>query len=255
MLNSVGYFGFWTYYQYTGDLETIRSVYPAVKRYMSLWKIGDDGLLVSRGGSWTDWGENKDHPVLFNVWYYLALRGQKLMAEAIGETADIPDIEARMGSIEKNFNKTFWTGTEYRSPGYGGQTDDRANAMAVIAGFAGPDKYPALLEVFRKQAHASPYMEKYVLEALCIMNEPEFAQERIKQRFAKMVNHPEYTTLWEGWGIGAEGFGSGKWDSDIQSMVVASIISGLLGSLGGFWVGTSYSSSKKDDQLARERAR
>jgi len=52
-------------------------------------------------------------------------------------------------------------------------------------------------------------MEKYVLEALCIMDEPEFAQERIKQRFAKMVNHPEYTTLWEGWGIGAEGFGGG----------------------------------------------
>lgn len=81
--------------------------------------------------------------------------------------------------------------------------------MAVIAGFAGPDKYAALLEVFRKQAHASPYMEKYVLEALCIMDEPEFAQERIKQRFAKMVDHPEYTTLWEGWGIGAEGFGGG----------------------------------------------
>jgi hypothetical protein len=41
------------------------------------------------------------------------------------------------------------------------------------------------------------------------MDEPEFAQERIKQRFAKMVNHPEYTTLWEGWGIGSEGFGGG----------------------------------------------
>jgi len=66
-----------------------------------------------------------------------------------------------------------------------------------------------LLEVFRKQAHASPYMEKYVLEALCIMDEPEFAQERIKQRFAKMVDHPDYTTLWEGWGIGSEGFGGG----------------------------------------------
>ena len=28
MLNSVGYFGFWTYYLYSGDLETIRAVYP-----------------------------------------------------------------------------------------------------------------------------------------------------------------------------------------------------------------------------------
>lgn len=53
------------------------------------------------------------------------------------------------------------------------------------------------------------YMEKYVLEALCLMDQPKLAQERMKKRYAKMVDHPEYTTLWEGWGIGAEGFGGG----------------------------------------------
>jgi hypothetical protein len=52
-------------------------------------------------------------------------------------------------------------------------------------------------------------MEKYVLEALCLMGFPSIAQERIKRRYAKMVEHPEYTTLWEGWGIGREGFGGG----------------------------------------------
>jgi alpha-L-rhamnosidase len=41
------------------------------------------------------------------------------------------------------------------------------------------------------------------------MDQPELAQARIKRRYAKMVDHPEYTTLWEGWGIGAEGFGGG----------------------------------------------
>ena len=52
-------------------------------------------------------------------------------------------------------------------------------------------------------------MEKYVLEALCLLERPELAQDRIRRRYAKMVNHPELTTLWEGWGIGAEGFGGG----------------------------------------------
>jgi hypothetical protein len=165
---------------------------------MSLWKIGDDGLLVSRGGSWTDWGENKDHPVLFNAWYYLALRGQKLMAEAIGETADIPDIEARMGSIEKNFNKTFWTGTEYRSPGYKDKTDDRCHALAVLTGLAGPDKYEAIRKVFATQEHSSPYMEKYVGEALYQMRFEEDAIARTKKRFKDMVEDPK-TTLWELW--------------------------------------------------------
>ena len=211
MLASIGSTGFWTYSFYSGDMATLETAYPAMKRYMEIWAMQPDGLVVPRRGAWEwgDWGSNIDMPILYNAWYHIGLQGLRNAALALGKNADLPWIEERMKSIEAAFNKTFWNGTEYRSPGYGGQTDDRANAMAVIAGFAKPDQYPALLEVFRKQAHASPYMEKYVLEALCIMDEPEFAQERIKQRFAKMVNHPDYTTLWEGWGIGSEGFGGG----------------------------------------------
>jgi hypothetical protein len=211
MLASIGRTGFWTYSFYSGDMATLETAYPAMKRYMEIWAMQPDGLVVPRRGAWEwgDWGSNIDMPILYNAWYHIGLQGLRNAALALGKNADLPWIEERMKSIEAAFNKTFWTGTEYRSSGYVGQTDDRANAMAVIAGFAGPDKYPALLEVFRKQAHASPYMEKYVLEALCIMDQPAFAQQRIKQRFAKMVDHPVYTTLWEGWGIGAEGFGGG----------------------------------------------
>ena len=31
----------------------------------------------------------------------------------------------------------------------------------------------------------------------------------MKQRYAKMMDYPEYTTLFEGWGIGPDGFGGG----------------------------------------------
>lgn len=93
--------------------------------------------------------------------------------------------------------------------GYKGETDDRAQAMAVVSGLASADKYPALVKVLKKECHASPYMEKYVLEALFQMNEPAFALERMKQRYAKMMDYPEYTTLFEGWGIGPDGFGGG----------------------------------------------
>lgn len=114
-----------------------------------------------------------------------------------------------MYSIGKCFDTKFWTGSSYRSPGYKGETDDRAQAMAVVSGLASADKYPALVKVLKKEYHASPYMEKYVLEALFQMNEPSFALERMKQRYTKMMNYPEYTTLFEGWGIGPDGFGGG----------------------------------------------
>lgn len=41
------------------------------------------------------------------------------------------------------------------------------------------------------------------------MGEPAFALERMKQRYTRMLDYAEYTTLFEGWGIGAEGFGGG----------------------------------------------
>ena len=209
MLNSVGYFGFWTYYQYTGDIETLCAVYPAVKRYLSIWQLGDDGLVVPRKGDWTwgDWGNNKDMTILYNGWYYLALKGQLNMVKALGEDADVADIEAKMSSIENNFNKTFWTGKEYRSPGYKGQTDDRAHALAVLSGLAKPEQYDAIREVFKTQEHSSPYMEKYVGEALYMMRFENDAIARTKKRFKTMTDH-HYTTLWEDWRIGGSGGGT-----------------------------------------------
>jgi len=48
-------------------------------------------------------------------------------------------------------------------------------------------------------------MEKYVLESLFQMNDADAAIARMKTRYQKMVDS-QYTTLWEAWGIGAEGF-------------------------------------------------
>ena len=198
MLNSVGYYGFWTYYLYSGDLETLRAVYPGVRRYLSIWNVGADGLVVSRGGSWTDWGENRDFTILNNGWYYLALKGQLNMARALGETSDVGEIESKMGRMEQSFNKAFWNGTEYRSPGYKDQTDDRAHALAVLSGLAKPEQYEAIRQMLMTEEHSSPYMEKYVGEALYHMRFAEDALARTKKRFGKMTDH-HHTTLWELW--------------------------------------------------------
>ena len=36
--------------------------------------------------------------------------------------------------------------------------------------------------------------------------------ERCRERYGAMVNDPVHTTLYEGWGIGAEGYGGGTWN-------------------------------------------
>lgn len=212
MLASVGWYGFYTQYYYSADSSFIPVIYDRLHRYLhEVWQVDQNGLAVDRIGEWTwgDWGENIDMGVLTNCWYYLALKAELAFALQLKKNGDAEEIRSMMDKIERNFDTKFWTGAAYRAPGYKGETDDRAQAMAVVSGLASEDRYPALLKVLREEYHASPYMEKYVLEALFRMNDPVFALERMKKRYENMMAYQDYTTLFEGWGIGAEGFGGG----------------------------------------------
>jgi len=212
-LASIGLYGFWNYYQHTADQATIVRAYPAVKRYLSLWQLGPDGLAVHRAGGWdwVDWGENIDTPVCENAWLYQALESAINMARLTGDAAAVPRYEAMRASIAANYNKRLWNGSEYRSPGYTGKTDERGHALAVVFGLAGAEQFAAIRTVFGREFHSSPYMEKYVLEALFRMDAPEAALARMKTRYAKMVDS-ELSTLWEGWGVGPEGYGGGSYN-------------------------------------------
>ncbi|MFD0861420.1 alpha-L-rhamnosidase C-terminal domain-containing protein [Sungkyunkwania multivorans] len=211
MLMSVGYYGFWNYYLNTGDLETIQKIYEPVKRYLSLWKLREDGTVNVRKGGWTwgDWGQNRDIPLLMNTQYYLALKGYAKLSEAVGKQNEADSVYHLMKGFKTAFNTKFWKGNHYRSMNYKGATDDRSQGLAVVSGLADKDKYDPIYKVLQTEMHASPYMEKYVLEALFMMGHDDFALQRMKQRFSKMVLNTTYSTLWEGWGIGAEGFGGG----------------------------------------------
>ncbi len=213
MLASVGYYGFHTYYFYSGDSTFIPAVYDRMHRYLhEVWIMNEKGLVQTRSGdwSWGDWGNNIDLELLTNAWYYLALKGERKFADMLHKYNDVKEIDSLMQQMEANFNMYFWTGKEYRSPNYKGATDDRGQALAVLSGLAQTEQYPHIYKVLKKEYHASPFMEKYVAEALFVMGYPTFALQRTRERFANMVNHPHYSTLWEGWGIGSEGYGGGS---------------------------------------------
>jgi hypothetical protein len=217
MLASIGYYGFWNYYMNTGDKETIAKVYDGVKRYLDIWELDENGVLVkrmtdadSKGWYWGDWGTNVDKDLLMNEWYYLALKGYKNMSELLGKQAQVNWAETTMVNFKKAFNTTFWSGNEYRSYHYKDDKDDRGQALAVVAGLADASKYKAIYKLLKTQEYASPYMEKYVCEALFLMGESEYGLQRLKKRFQPMVDNKEHTTLFEGWGVGRNGYGGGS---------------------------------------------
>ena len=210
MLASVGYYGFWTYYLNTGDDETMASVFEGVKRYLDVWTLKPDGTLVERQGDWYwgDWGKLVDKQLCFNAWYYLALKGYLNMAQLLENPHEAVWAEERMAKFKQAFNTVFWDGKGYRTANYEGQYDDRAQALAVVSGLADRAKYPQLTKIFRTSFLASPYMEKYVLEALFVMGEAEYGLERMKNRYRKMIES-KYTTLYENFGDGADRAGYG----------------------------------------------
>ena len=193
-----GIVGFLTYYEYTGDKAFLEKVYPASLDYLKLWDIGENNLVVHRGGSWdwADWGNKADMCAIENAWVYYALSATEKMAEILEKDEDISFITERKETIQKGY-KTLWTDEGFKSDD-AKEPDDRANALAVLSGLAEKEEYTTIKNVLTTTKNSSPYMEYYVLEALCKMGEYEVAYDRIKDRYNGMMCE-DYSTLWEFW--------------------------------------------------------
>ena len=195
----------------TGDSATIRKVYPAVRRYLERFPLDSTGLTAAYKATWLwgDWGDNRDIRLIFAGWHYMALDAMARMADMMGLDADAAQYRATMEQIKKGYNHC-WNGYSYRHPQYMGATDDRVQALAVISGIADESKYGEIFNVLKTQEYASPYMERYVMEALFQMGQGDYAMRRLKKRIAPMVNDKDYPTLWEFWDARKRGFRGGS---------------------------------------------
>ncbi len=200
--NLAGIWGFSYYYDYTGDKSVIETVYPMSKNYILSYKLNSDGLVEHRQGSWDwpDWGDNADIAPMENAWYYMAAESCRKMAALLGYENDIGLYDERMNSIRKNYDRIFLKEGYYYCSTKNKKPDDRANALAVLSGLADKKLYDSILNVLQSTENASPYMEKYVLDALCEMGHEDYAVKRMRSRYREMVEY-DYSTLWEYWNM------------------------------------------------------
>lgn len=190
------------YYEYTGKTEILEMSYEPIKNYLNLWYVQEDGLVHSSVTypiwEWADSSGNVDYEATENAWYYLAMSRASQMAQVLGYAADVADFQFRLENLKNHFN-ALWTDNGYRTA-KSDCVDERANAVAVIAGLADSEKYETITQILTNSFHATTFMEKYVLEALCQMGKIEEAQERIKNRYEEMVDGKQScSTLWENW--------------------------------------------------------
>lgn len=214
MLAAVGKYGIWKYIEHSGDTAMIRYAYPFVKKYMQLWQLNENGLVIHRAGGWDwhDWGNKIDVPLLDNAWYYMALESCFKMAAYLNLQNDADEYNKQMQTVKASFQRYFWKGNRFASDEYVFYADDRGNGLAVCAGLATADQWKLLKPLLDTTFHAGPYLEKYVLESYFIMQDATAGLERMKKRYAAMVDHPWITTLWEGWEIGSATYGGGTYN-------------------------------------------
>jgi hypothetical protein len=190
-LEFLGEYGLWYYYLQTGDLTSIKTVYPATKNFLfNTYKFG-------KKNQWFDWGkENKDIAIIEKCFMYIDLGALKNMALVTGNLADTLIINTKMDSIKNDFDKKYWKGNFYMSDQVN-EPDDRANAMAINAGLADRTKWNAIYEfVLTKKTYSSCFFDRWVFEALCTIGKQEYALLRMYNRYKTMIP-ASFSTLWE----------------------------------------------------------
>ena len=184
------------YWLHSGDVETMTAYYEAMLNYLKLFEM-ENGLPKYRDGSWTwnDWGEKIDTKLLQVGFYYYALNLTNELANDLGITEGTEFLTSRMEEIQQNWRAVYYTEAGFKHPD-SKYIDDRANAMLALSGLAGEEDYDLMAQVLMTTYEASPFCEKYVLEALCVMGRVDLAVERMLDRYDGML-HDDYDTLWE----------------------------------------------------------
>ena len=185
------------YWLASGDRETMTAYYNAFINYLKLFETDENGFVLYRNGSWqwNDWGSKIDQDMLQAGIYTYALKLTQQLAADLGITEDDAFLAERMAAMQNNWRERYTQEDGFRSA-ESKYVDDRANAMLVLSGLAGEEDYAQITDVLANTYEASPFCEKYVLEALCLMGREDLALQRILARYAPMLTD-EYDTLWE----------------------------------------------------------
>ncbi len=219
------------YYEHTNDVETMTLYAKAAIEYLKLFEM-ENGLPKYRAGSWTwnDWGSGIDNNLLQVGFYYYALRLTKELVGALKMNDDISFINERMASMESKYHEAYYTENGFKSSS-SNYIDDRANAMLALSGLAKESDYETIINVLNKTREASPFCEKYVLEALCKMGRIDLAKERMLLRYDAMIKDSK-DTLYEKFDI-TDGTFNHAWTSG-PIYIINRYIAGLKPTKPGF---------------------
>jgi alpha-L-rhamnosidase len=195
----------WYLYQYNGDEETLKKLYPHLKRYVKFLKTkANSEHIVSWGlGDWCPSDTKTPVEITSTAYYYIDVLTLSKISGLLKHTSDEKEYYALAETIKKAFNKRF-----YKGNGIYGNGSQTSLACAIYQGLAGENMEAtvgALVEaVKQKDYHLDCGIlgAKYLLHALSDHGHTDIAYRIVNQRtfpgWGYWVTQGA-TTLWEQW--------------------------------------------------------
>jgi hypothetical protein len=206
------FIGVHDYYQYTGDAQFVKTIYPRMVSLMDfvLGRRDKDGMLEGMRGDWVfvDWAKMPKDGQLSTI--------QMLFARSLDVMADCADIandetrahtyRALAAELKQKIASTFWDGQRhaYISSRKDGRINNlvtrHPNIFALLFGYANPADAQAIKhDVLMNDAVpkiTTPYMRFYELSALAQMGEQTYVTSQIKDYWGGMLKAGA-TCFWE----------------------------------------------------------
>lgn len=204
----------WEHYLHSGDAETLRLLYPHVRRQMAWFErhLDRDSLIekADRPGWWCfiDWADvdRHDRVTALQAAYHEALASAERIAQALGDDRSADRYNQRALKVRESVDRLLWLDdagayADCRTrTGISSRTSMQTNALAVTCGIAGrgrwDDIYRALSDPSRTQPAITPYMSSYAARALYRMERDRAALDLVRQCWGGMIRRGA-TTFWE----------------------------------------------------------
>jgi hypothetical protein len=206
----------WDYFLYSGDSETLQSLYPAMVRQMewfARWEdeasmLGDLPTLV-----WIDHADmdRRGKSAVVNAWYYLVLEIMEKVSGLFGGGVHERKYKEKAEALRSRFHSLFWNENRglYVDCVVDGQQSvlggEQTNAAVYWAGLGETPLLGRVLDGLYGQQGASPQIvmgsplfQFYILEAWFRLGQGELALGLMQERLQRLITEGASTfgTMW-----------------------------------------------------------
>ncbi len=202
------------YYEYSGDLEFVRELYPAVERAIAAFapSHSEHGLLRNVPyWLFVDWANvgTSGESASINALYHGALSAAAQLAGALGDRHGNTGFSDLAGDIRSSMHRHLWDSGKncYRDSaangGQSGRISEQANCWAIVFGVADEERATGITRsLFEGDGTivrtGTPYFGFYVLQALAKAGDHARMLDYLRSQWKPMLDWGA-TTWWENW--------------------------------------------------------